>query len=225
MATLTGPYRSPRSGGAADSLVVMLHGIGASGEDLIGLADRFSADLPGAAFHSPDAPSPFSEAPFGREWYARAPIEGRADGVRSAEPIVNAYLDELLDGYGLEPSRCVLLGFSQGSIVSIHTAPRRRLALGGVVAFSGAMLTGDTLQAEVASKPPFVLVHGTADTVLPHSGTETAAEQLAKVGVPVSVHLLSGLGHGIDERGLAIATDFMKGVLHKGTALDPLLGP
>ena len=214
MATLTGPHRSPRSGGAADSLVVMLHGIGASGDDLIGLADGLGADLPGAAFHSPDAPSPFSEAPSGRQWYARAPIEGRADGVRSVEPIVNAYVDELLDGYGLEPSRCVLLGFSQGSIVAIHTAPRRKAALGGVVAFSGAMVTGDTLQAEVASKPPFVLVHGTADPVLPPGGTETAAEQLTKVGVPVAVHLLPGLAHGIDERGLAIATEFMKRVLH-----------
>ena len=192
----------------------MLHGIGASGDDLIGLADPFGADLPGAAFHSPDAPSPFSEAAFGRQWYAREPLDGRADGVRSVEPVVNAYLDELLDGYGLEASRCVLLGFSQGSVVSIHTAPRRKVALGGVVAFSGAMVTGDTLQAEVASKPPFVLVHGTADPVLPPSGSETAAEQLAKVGVPVSVHLLPGLGHGIDQRGLAIAIEFMKSVLH-----------
>lgn len=214
MATLTGPHRSPRSGGAPDSLVVMLHGRGASGDDLIGLADSLGADLPGAAFHSPDAPSPFSEGPFGRQWYARAPIEGRADGVRAVEPVVNAYIDDLLDGYGLEASRCVLLGFSQGSIVSIHTAPRRKVALGGVVAFSGAMVTGDTLEAEVASKPPFVLVHGTEDSMLLPSGTEAAAEQLAKVGVPVSVHLLPGLGHGIDQRGLVIATEFMKKVLH-----------
>ena len=214
MATLSGPHRSSRSGGAPDSLVVMLHGIGASGDDLIGLADPLGADLPGAAFHSPDAPSPFSDAPFGRQWYAREPLEGRADGVRAVEPLVNVYIDDLLDGYGLEASRCVLLGFSQGSIVSIHTAPRRKVALGGVVAFSGAMVTGDTLEAEVASKPPFVLVHGTEDSMLPSSGTEAAAEELAKVGVPVSVHLLPGLGHGIDQRGLVIATEFMKKVLH-----------
>ena len=212
MATLSGPHRDPASGGPADSLVVVLHGIGADGNDLIPLADQFASALPDTAFHAPDAPSPFSEAPFGRQWYARNPWEDRADGVRKVEPVVNAFIDELLDGYGLDASRCVLLGFSQGSIVSIHTAPRRAAALGGVVALSGAMITGDTLEAELASKPPFVLVHGTDDAVLPSAETEAAAAKLTAAGVPADVHLLPGLGHGIDQRGIAIATEFMRGV-------------
>ena len=213
MATLSGPHRDPASGGPADSLVVVLHGIGADGNDLIPLADQLAGALPDTAFHAPDAPSPFSEAPFGRQWYARDPWEARADGVRKVEPVVNAFIDELLDSYGLDPSRCVLLGFSQGSIVSIHAAPRRAAALGGVVALSGAMITGDTLEAELASKPPFVLVHGVDDTVLPPAETEAAAAKLTAAGVPVAVHLLPGLGHGIDQRGIAIATEFMRGVL------------
>ena len=194
----------------------MLHGIGADGNDLISLADQFAGALPDTAFHAPDAPSPFSEAPSGRQWYPRTPWEARADGVRKVEPVVNAFIDELLDGYGLDPSRCVLLGFSQGSIVSIHTAPRRPTALGGVVALSGAMITGDTLEAELASKPPFVLVHGTDDAVLPPAGTEEAAAKLTAAGVPAAMHLLPGLGHGIDQRGIAIATEFMREVLQQG---------
>ncbi len=75
MATLSGPHRDPASGGPADSLVVVLHGIGADGNDLIPLADQFAGALPDTAFHAPDAPSPFSEAPFGRQWYARIPWE------------------------------------------------------------------------------------------------------------------------------------------------------
>ena len=213
MATLSGPHRDPASGGPADSLVVVLHGIGADGNDLIPLADQFAAALPDTAFHAPDAPSPFSEAPFGRQWYARNPWEARADGVRKVEPVVNAFIDELLDSYKLDPSRCVLLGFSQGSIVSIHAAPRRPAAHGGVVALSGAMLTGDTLEAELASKPPFVRVHGVDDAVLPSAETEAAAAKLTAAGVPADVHLLPGLGHGIDHRGIAIATEFMRGVL------------
>ncbi len=195
---------------------MVLHGIGADGNDLIPLADQFAGALPDTAFHAPDAPSPFSEAPFGRQWYARDPWEARADGVRKVEPVVNAFIDELLDSYGLDPSRCVLLGFSQGSIVSIHAAPRRAAALGGVVALSGAMITGDTLEAELASKPPFVLVHGVDDTVLPPAETEAAAAKLTAAGVPVAVHLLPGLAHGIDERGIAIAAEFMQGVLRPG---------
>ena len=191
----------------------MLHGVGANGNDLISLADRFAGALPDTAFHAPDAPSPYADAPAGRQWYARIPWDGRADGVRKVEPIVNAFIDELLDGYGLDASRCVLLGFSQGSIVSIHTAPRRPAALGGVVALSGAMITGDTLEAEVASKPPFVLIHGTDDAVLASTETEAAAAKLTAAGIPVAMHLLPGLAHGIDERGIAIATEFMQGVL------------
>ena len=191
----------------------MLHGIGASGDDLFPLAGVFAEALPDTAFHAPDAPSPYSDAPFGRQWYERNPAGGRADGVREVEPVVNAFIDELLDGYGLDASRCVLMGFSQGSIVSIHTAPRRSAGLAGVVAFSGAMITGDTLEAELRSKPPFLLVHGTDDPVLPPSGTEEAAAHLAEAGVPASVHLLPGLAHGIDERGLAMATEFMRQVL------------
>ncbi|MCI0778847.1 MAG: prolyl oligopeptidase family serine peptidase [Chloroflexi bacterium] len=213
MASLAGPHRDPASGGPAASLVVMLHGVGASGNDLISLADRFAGALPDTAFHAPDAPSPYADAPAGRQWYARIPWDERADGVRKVEPVVNAFIDELLDGYGLDASRCVLLGFSQGSIVSIHTAPRRQAALGGVVALSGAMITGDTLEAEVASKPPFVLIHGTDDAVLPSAETEAAAAKLTAAGIPVAMHLLPGLAHGIDERGIAIATEFMQGVL------------
>ncbi|MCH8199141.1 MAG: prolyl oligopeptidase family serine peptidase [Chloroflexi bacterium] len=213
MATLAGPHRDPASGGPASSLVVMLHGVGANGNDLISLADRFAGALPDTAFHAPDAPSPYADAPSGRQWYAREPWDGRADGVRKVEPVVNAFIDELLEGYGVDASRCVLLGFSQGSIVSIHTAPRRPAALGGVVALSGAMITGDTLEAEVASKPPFVLIHGTDDAVLPSAETEAAAAKLTAAGIPVAMHLLPGLAHGIDERGIAIATEFMQGVL------------
>ena len=78
----------------------MLHGVGANGNDLISLADRFAGALPDTAFHAPDAPSPYADAPAGRQWYARIPWDERADGVRKVEPVVNAFIDELLDGYG-----------------------------------------------------------------------------------------------------------------------------
>ena len=191
----------------------MLHGIGASGDDLFPLAGVFAEALPDTAFHAPDAPSPFSDAPFGRQWYERNSAGGRADGVRRVEPIVDAFIDETLEAYRLDASRCVLMGFSQGSIVSIHTAPRRTAGLAGVVAFSGAMITGDTLEAELRSKPPFLLIHGADDPVLPSAGTEEAAARLTDAGVKASVHLLPGLAHGIDERGLALATGFMRQVL------------
>ena len=211
MATLSGPHRDPRAGGPPTSLVVLLHGRGASGDDLIGLADTLGDSFPNSAFHSPNAPNQLGG--FGYTWYPLDLPGGRPEGLREIEPVVNEYVDGLLASYALPSTRCLFIGFSQGSILSIHVAPRRSEPIAGVVGFSGAMFTGDTLESEIASKPPFVLVHGADDQVLGSHESEAAGRKLDGVGVPVSVHILPGLGHGIDHRGLSIASEFMQRVL------------
>jgi phospholipase/carboxylesterase len=191
--------------------VVLLHGRGSNGDDLIGLADVLGPSFPETAFHSPNAP--VETGGFGFMWYPMDPPGGREQALREIEPAVNGFVDGLLESYGLPASKCVLVGFSQGTILSIHVAPRRSEQLAGVVGFSGAMFTGDTLRAELASRPPFVLIHGSDDQVLAASETEVAGRKLDEVDVPVSVHLLPGIGHTIDQRGLNIAAGFMKRVL------------
>ena len=148
MSPLSGPFRAPSSGAAPDSLIVLLHGIGANGEDLIGLADVLAPRFPKTAFHSPDAPDPFAEAGFGFQWFPREPRASRGERVRGAESAVNAYIDGLLDEYKLGPDRCVLAGFSQGCMVALHTGPRRERQLAGVIGMSGSLITADTLEAE-----------------------------------------------------------------------------
>ncbi len=212
MAALSGPSRPSKSGGAPDSLVIMLHGIGSDGQDLIALADMIADAFPNTAFHAPNAPQPYAEAGFGYQWFPRHALTDDGNAKR-VEETLNTYLDQLLAEYGLDDSRCVLLGFSQGSIVAMHVAPRRAIALGGVVAFSGAMPTAATLKQEKRSSPPMTLIHGSEDRVLPAQESEVAARKLDEAGIPVSVHVLPGLGHSIDQRGLAIATQFMKQVL------------
>jgi len=213
VATLTGPNRLPKSGTSADSLVVLLHGIGASGDDLIGLADAWADALPHTAFHSPNAPHHFDDAPFGYQWYSRRTDQLRAQGLHEVEGTVNAYVDDLLAQHELTPVRCVLVGFSQGSIVSLHVAPRRKTALGGVVSFSGRMVTADTLREELANRTPICLIHGAEDPVLPSEGSVEGAAVLAELGVPHELHVLPGLRHAIDERGLEKATQFIHRVL------------
>ena len=211
MATLDGPRRPPKSGAAPSSVVVLLHGRGADGDDLIGIADAVGEAFPRTAFHSPHAPIRLPG--YGYQWFALDAAGGREQGMRDAERLVNEFVDERLEEYGLAASRCVLMGFSQGAIMSVHTAPRRAAQLAGVVALSGAMYTGDSLPNEIASRPPFTMVHGLEDQVLAASGTEEAAQRLEALGVPVSVHILPGLGHGIDQRALGISVQFMNGVL------------
>ena len=208
---LTGPSRPPCSGGAPTSLVVLLHGRGSNGDDLIGLADTIASVFPDTAFHSPNAPIALGGGAF--QWYEMGMSGERKQGLEQAAPIANEFIDGLLSEYGLRASKCALMGFSQGTIMSMHIAPRRSEQLAGVVGYSGAMFTGSTLADELASKPPFVLVHGEQDTVLDPRETELAAKKFAEVGVPVEMHILPGLPHSIDQRGLDIGVEFLTRVL------------
>jgi phospholipase/carboxylesterase len=211
LATLSGPHRPPQSGGTPKSLVVLLHGRGSNGDDLIGLADMMADDFPDTTFHSPNAP--IEVGGFGYMWFPMDAPGGRAQALHEIEPLVNGFVDDLLKEYSLPSSRCVLLGFSQGCILSLHIGPRRSEQLAGVVGLSGGLHTGDTLREEMASKPPFVLIHGADDQVIDAGQTEVAGRTLDDVGIPVSVHIIPGLAHGIDQRALDIATGFMKRVL------------
>ncbi len=210
MTDLSGPSRSSRSGGAPKSLIVLLHGRGSNGDDLIGLADAIAAHYPDTAFHSPNAPI---ELGVGYQWFEVDGQGSREPGLHGIAPVVNKFIDGLLERYDLPSSKCALMGFSQGTITSMHVAPRRVDQVAGVVGFSGAMYSGGSLADEMQSKPPFILIHGDADMVLDSRETELATKRFEEVGVPVSMHILPGLQHSIDQRALSLAVEFLDRVL------------
>lgn len=212
MPALYGPTR-PAASGAADSVLIMLHGVGSDGDDLMGLAPLLAGGLPNTAFHAPNAPHDFEEGMTGYQWYSRRSLESRVSGVIAAAPILDRYIDETAEGYGLAPGRCALLGFSQGCIVALHAAPRRAEVVAGVVGLSGALITADSLPAEIASRPPVLLVHGEEDVVLPADGTRRAGEALTALGVPAETHVLPNLGHAVDRRVVDLALLFLQRVL------------
>ncbi len=215
MIELDGPRLGPADGGPAKALVVMLHGVGADGNDLIGLAPMWASLLPGVAFVSPNAPEACDMAPYGYQWFSlqdRRPAAMLA-GVQAAAPVLNAFLDRELERLGLGPERLALVGFSQGTMTALYTAPRRPSAVAGVLGYSGALIGAETLAIEATARPPVMLVHGTADPIVPF-GAMTAAEQaLGAAGIPVESHARPGLAHGIDEDGLRLGVGFLKRVL------------
>ncbi len=213
--TLSGPLRRPASGGPARQLVVLLHGVGADGNDLVGLAPHLARALPEAEFLAPDAPFPCDMAPFGRQWFSLQDRSEAAvsEGVRRAAPLLDAFLDEALAARGLADDDLALLGFSQGTMMALHVALRRPRACAGVVGYSGRLAGADALAAEIRARPPVLLVHGAADEVVPASSLEGAAAALRAAGVSVRTALRPGLGHAIDAEGLASGIAFLSGAL------------
>ncbi|MGR3519482.1 MAG: alpha/beta hydrolase [Roseovarius sp.] len=207
--------KDPQSG-QARSAVVFLHGYGANGADLLGLADPLAEHLPDTLFVAPDAPESIPGMPFGLQWFPIPWIDGSSEeeaerGLMAAAADLDALLDALMVDEDLLPEQVVLFGFSQGSMMALHVAPRREDEVAGIVAFSGRLLRPDLLADETRSRPPVLLVHGDADDVVPVQSLPQAAEALQEAGwKDVYAHVMEGTGHGIAPDGLSVALAFMR---------------
>ena len=208
---LSGPMLKPRTGGKPKQLVVLLHGYGSDGNDLIGLAPHWAPLVPDAEFLAPNAPFPCEMAPFGYQWFSLADDAqaARLAGVRAAATLLDAYLDQALKARGLDESKLALVGFSQGTMMSLYVAPRRANALAAVVGYSGALIGPQELAGEIRSRPPVLLIHGDADPVVPHRELGWAEKALKDLAVPVTVETRPRLAHSIDERGLMLGGRFL----------------
>lgn len=211
--------QSGRRGPAkAGGVVVLLHGYGADGADLLGLADPLAPHLPGTAFYAPDAADPCRNNPFGRQWFPIPRLDGSSQaeavaGMDAAIADLNGFLDGVLTREGLTPDRMAVVGFSQGTMMALHVLPRRAQAVAGIVGISGRLLLPERLAAEVQVRPPVLLIHGDQDQMVPHADMATAAAALKADGFAVGTHTMRGTGHGIAPDGLGMALGFLREVL------------
>ena len=219
IAALSGPCRPPASGGRPSRLVILLHGLGADGNDLIGLAPYWAPLLSTAEFLSPNAPFPCDMAPYGYQWFSsqdRSPAAVLA-GVRAAVPFLDAFIDDALTKRGLDDADLALVGFSQGTMMSLYVGLRRTKQVAGIVGFSGRLLSPELLADELRSRPRTLLVHGTDDPLVPYESLAAAETALMGVGVSVEKLTCTGVGHSIDENGLRRAGSFLNEVLYGAT--------
>lgn len=198
---IDGPRLEPLSG-AARRLVVILHGYGAAGRDLIGLGAAWRQHLPDAAFVAPDAPQACDHMPDGRQWFSltlRDPHEYWT-GCLAARPVLDAFLDAELSRLGLADGDLALVGFSQGCMMALHVGLRRSRTAAAIVGYSGRMAGLDHV-GEIAVRPRVTLIHGELDDVIHAECMVSTAAALRGAGVLVDHFLLAGIGHEIDGRG------------------------
>ncbi len=213
--TIDGPRLRPVSGKAARQLVVVLHGYGADGNDLMALAEAWRPALPDAAFVVPHAPSVCGAWAGGREWFPLPRIDAAtvAAGTAAAAPGLHAFLDAELAALQLGNGALALAGFSQGAMMALDVGVSRKPAIAGILAYSGA-LTRPPRPGE-PGRPPVLLHHGSSDNVVPAAALGAARAGLEAAGVPVESHLRAGLGHGIDDAALRLGGAFLMRVFRR----------
>jgi len=209
---LDGPRLRPQAGGAPTSLVVLLHGYGADGRDLIDLGNAWAPLLPRAAFVSPHAPDPCGQAPMGRQWFPltfRDPHE-LTRGAEEAAPVLRAFLEVELAKLDLTPDRLTLVGFSQGAMMALKVGLAEDFRPAGILAISGLWVDAQTPRTvPFVNPPPILLMHGEDDEVIPAPALFASAKALTAAGAPVEWHLSPGLGHGIDDVEVAQGGAFL----------------
>lgn len=215
MRSLDGPTLEPAEG-RPDALIVLLHGYGADGNDLIALAGEWKTSLPRAAFVAPHAPEQLPMGDFGgRQWFPltlRDPAEFWR-GVSSAGPILDAFLDTELRRRQLSPKRLALVGFSQGTMMALHVGLRRAPAPAAIVGYSGMIAGPEHVPDTATGLPPVLLVHGEEDEVISVEALDLTREALSGHGYRVEWHRRPGVSHGIDQVGLTVGGHFLRQAL------------
>lgn len=210
--------RRDAASGTATSAVIFVHGYGADGADLLGLAEPLAQHMPETAFFAPDAPERSMANPAGFQWFPIPWLDGSteaaaSEGMERSARLLDAFVDRVLAEEGLDAEQLILFGFSQGTMMSLHIAPRREEPVAGIVGVSGRLLRPEALGGEAVSKPPVMLIHGDADEVVPFESMRDAADALMQADFTVYGHVMQGTGHGIAPDGLGAALAFMQEVL------------
>jgi phospholipase/carboxylesterase len=207
----------PASGSAPKQLVILLHGLGADGRDLLGLAPHFGRNLPDAVFVAPDAPYPCDMAPMGYQWFSLQDWTPASilRGVQKAAPILDAFITEQMEKNGVPAGKTALVGFSQGTMMSLYVGPRFPEKLAGILGYSGALVWEPDLDFTTLNKIPVHLIHGNADMAVPLAAYYQAKMVLEQAAFPLSGGITHGLMHNIDEAGLRDGGTFLQRVLNQ----------
>ena len=194
-----------------NSLVILLHGIGADALDLIPLAKYWALTLKKTKFYSLHAPYPCRLTSSGKQWFD---LEDRDQTrilkeIELVKPMILTFLKKKLKDYNLQYKDLILVGFSQGTMVVLNLTLTMKEEVKGVLGYSGGVILTKSGKIEINSKPKICLVHGKEDEVVPKKMMEATEMVLKDSNVDVNTHLPQNLGHSINEEGLEIGQNFL----------------
>jgi phospholipase/carboxylesterase len=216
---VNGASRQPLSGAPPRQIVLLLHGFGSNGSDMLTLAPSWQQSLPDALFLAPHAPQR-SGLGAGYQWWGLSDLapQALAAGAARAAPAVDAFIDRKLAQYDLTEADLAIIGFSQGTMMALHVGLRRARQIAAIVGYSGMLTGADQLRHDDITRPPVLLIHGAQDPVIPVAALHAAERDLKHLGIAVSTHISPGLGHSVDPAGLRLGRDFVGKALHPGKA-------
>ncbi len=193
----------------AEWLIVFLHGYGSSGADLMAFADYWQASMPTVAFAAPDGPARTKDGGF--QWIGKRPgTDPRLyDDAVAAQPVVDEFIDTELARLSLDATRLALVGFSQGTVMALHTGLRRGAAPAAILGYAGGLVGRDRLAADLASRPPVMLVNGDLDELAPVYSMHVAVKALTEAGVVAAGQAMPNLGHAVDADALILGARFL----------------
>lgn len=207
---INGASLQPKSGRSPQQIVLLLHGFGSNGADMISLAPHWQDALPDALFLAPNAPQRCSMTGSGYQWWGLSGFAptALAAGAASAAPAIHSFIDRKLKQYDLTEADLAIIGFSQGTMMALHVGLRRVTAPAAVLGYSGMLTSAADVRSDRV-KPPVQLIHGSADPVVPVAALHLAESELRRLGVRVSSHVSPGIGHTVDAAGLRLGRKFL----------------
>jgi len=192
--------------------ILGLHGRGSNEEDLIGLAPYLPEEF---LWISPRGT--FSLGPDAYEWFQITQI-GKPDPIRLANALktIDQLIDEVLRVYPADKDKLYLLGFSQGTIVSLSYTLTQPQRVAGVIAQSGYIPHESGLQIDQAGvrNKPFLLIHGIQDTMLPVDWARRSRDTLQNLEAEVEYHEFN-MGHQVTAESLNVISSWLEKQLKK----------
>ena len=193
-------------------IIILCHGYGGDGQDISALALNWRRFLPDAVFLCPNAPEVCTVNPLGYQWFDMAVENDETILEKSlvAEKKLNTFLDQVLDNFQLDIKNLALVGFSQGSMMIIQTALKKKEQINCLVCYSGKIINKQHLSDNIVSRPRIFLMHGDSDTIVPPSHLLESKEFLVQQNLKIRTKLFKNCEHKISVEASSLGLEFLR---------------